>query len=217
MCSASSMASTASSMSMLPLILRRPGVDEFLGRLGDHRVAVVVEPVDQRADRRVFLILDDRRVVVGAEQRSPALEFLEEALVVDVEAQCLCGCVKIGAVDEERDLFTSSSNMRFPGVLLSCGAMPAMNKSFRRRRKGDPNLRALGPVAGCNHRRPGLSSGRCGAASRQYERTYSHRPAPVQTPRGKDLDGPRQRPSKTASTRSRTASSSFCWRAIAPA
>ena len=36
-------------------------VDEFLRRLGDDGVAVVVEPIDQRADRRVFLILDDAR------------------------------------------------------------------------------------------------------------------------------------------------------------
>ena len=38
-------------------------VDEFLGRLGNNGVAVVIQPVDQRADRGVFLILDDRRVV----------------------------------------------------------------------------------------------------------------------------------------------------------
>ncbi len=41
------------------------GVDVFLGRLGDHRVAVVVQPIDQRSDRGEFLILDDGRVVEG--------------------------------------------------------------------------------------------------------------------------------------------------------
>src|SRR3954466_12078289 len=35
------------------------GVDEFLGRLGNDGVAVVIEPVDQRPDRGIFLILDD--------------------------------------------------------------------------------------------------------------------------------------------------------------
>ena len=80
------------------------GVDEFLGRLGDDGVAVVVEPVDQRTDRRIFLILDDRGVVERAQQRAAALEFLEQALVVDVEAERLGGRVEIGAIDEERDL-----------------------------------------------------------------------------------------------------------------
>src|SRR5882757_6324159 len=57
------------------------GVDEFLGGLGDDGVAVVVEPVDQRTDRGIFLILDNRRVVEGPQQRTAALEFLEKALV----------------------------------------------------------------------------------------------------------------------------------------
>jgi hypothetical protein len=34
------------------------GVGEFLGRLGDDGVAIVVEPVEQRADRRIFPILN---------------------------------------------------------------------------------------------------------------------------------------------------------------
>src|SRR6478736_6433356 len=80
------------------------GVDEFLGCLGDDSVAVVVEPVDQRTDRRIFLILDNRRVVESAEQRTAALEFLEKALVVNVEAERFGSCVKIGAIDKERDL-----------------------------------------------------------------------------------------------------------------
>src|SRR5207247_1785198 len=64
------------------------GVDEFLGRLGDDGVAVVVKPVDQRADRGIFLILDDGRVIESAEQGAAALEFLEQALVIDLEADC---------------------------------------------------------------------------------------------------------------------------------
>ena len=65
------------------------GVDEFLGGLGDHRVPVVVEPVDQRPNRRVLLIFDDRRVIERAQQGAAALEFLEEALVVDIESERL--------------------------------------------------------------------------------------------------------------------------------
>jgi hypothetical protein len=55
-------------MSMLPFTLRQAGgVDEFLGRLGDDRIAIIIEPVDQRAERRAFLIFDDRGVVEGAQ------------------------------------------------------------------------------------------------------------------------------------------------------
>ena len=52
---------------MLPLILRRPAasVNSFAGFRND-LVAIVVEPVDQGAYRRIFLILDQRRVVVCA-------------------------------------------------------------------------------------------------------------------------------------------------------
>ena len=42
------------------------GVDEFLGRLGDDRVAIIIEPVDQRADRRKVRIFEDCGVVEGA-------------------------------------------------------------------------------------------------------------------------------------------------------
>jgi hypothetical protein len=43
-------------------------VGEFLGGLGDDLVAVVVEPVDQRADRGIFLVLDEGRVIIRAQQ-----------------------------------------------------------------------------------------------------------------------------------------------------
>jgi len=33
------------------------GVDEFLGQLGDNRVAVIPEPIDERPDWRTFLFL----------------------------------------------------------------------------------------------------------------------------------------------------------------
>jgi hypothetical protein len=41
-------------------------IDELLGRLCDYRVSVVVQPIDQRSNRRIFLILDDGRVVEEA-------------------------------------------------------------------------------------------------------------------------------------------------------
>jgi hypothetical protein len=49
--SASSIASIVSSMSMLPLDLPvAVRADKFLGRLGNHGEAVVIEPIEQRAN-----------------------------------------------------------------------------------------------------------------------------------------------------------------------
>ena len=43
-------------------------VGKFLGRLGHHSVAVVIQPIDQGADRRIFLILDQSGVVESPDQ-----------------------------------------------------------------------------------------------------------------------------------------------------
>jgi hypothetical protein len=51
----------------------------------------------------MFLILTDRGVIERAQQRSAALEFLQQALVVDVEPKRLGGCIKVGAIDKERN------------------------------------------------------------------------------------------------------------------
>ena len=67
-------------------------------------VAVVIEPVDQGPDRRIFLILDNRGVVNRTKQRASALEFLEQPLVIDIETKRFAGRMEIGAIDQERDL-----------------------------------------------------------------------------------------------------------------
>ena len=70
------------------LDLAPPGlIDEFLRRLGDDGVAVVVEPIDQRPDRRIFLILDHGGVIERPHQIAARLELAQQALVVDIEAQ----------------------------------------------------------------------------------------------------------------------------------
>jgi hypothetical protein len=50
------------------------GVGELFGRLGDHGVAVVVQPVDQGPDRGILLIFDQRRIVKRAQQVAFAFE-----------------------------------------------------------------------------------------------------------------------------------------------
>ena len=43
-------------------------VGEFLGGLGHHLVAVVIEPIDQGLDRRIFGVIEKGGVVEGADQ-----------------------------------------------------------------------------------------------------------------------------------------------------
>ena len=76
-------------------------VGEFLGGLGDDAVAVIVEPIDERPDRRVFLVLDNRRVVEGAQEIAAGLKLLQQPPEIDVEAERPGRRVQIGAVDEE--------------------------------------------------------------------------------------------------------------------
>jgi hypothetical protein len=79
------------------------GVDELFGQLGDDGEAVVVQPVDQGADRREFLVLKDRGVIERAPQGALALKFVQQTLVIDIEAQRFRRGIKIGPIDEERD------------------------------------------------------------------------------------------------------------------
>ena len=83
------------------------GVGEFLGRLGDHGVAVVVEPIDQRPNRGVFLIFHQGCVVISAHEATVLVEDLVEPPIIDVKTQGPGRGVEIGAVDEERDAFFS--------------------------------------------------------------------------------------------------------------
>src|SRR5581483_6454465 len=82
------------------------GVDEFLRRLGDDGVTVVVEPVDQRTYGRIFLILCQRGVVISAEQVAFALKFSKKAFVIYVEGQRLCCRVQVCTINEEGDLLS---------------------------------------------------------------------------------------------------------------
>ena len=80
-------------------------VGEFLGRLGDHRVAVVIEPIDQRPDRRVFLVLEQRRIVECPDQPPLGAEQIQQPLVIYVELQAASGRIEVGAVNEYRNTF----------------------------------------------------------------------------------------------------------------
>ena len=65
--------------------------DKLFGRFGHDRVAIVIQPVDQRTNGRKFLILHHSCVVIGTHQRAVALKFRKQPLVIDVEAKCLGG------------------------------------------------------------------------------------------------------------------------------
>jgi hypothetical protein len=56
------------------------GVDVFLGRLGYDGVAVVIQPIDQGADRREVLIFNDCGVIESAQQGAATLNSLGRRL-----------------------------------------------------------------------------------------------------------------------------------------
>ena len=91
---------------MSPLKRRRPVASvKFLRRFGHQRVAVIVEPIDQRANGRKILILHQRGVISGADEAAVLLEFVQQLAVIDIEAKRFgCG-IEIGAVDKQRDAF----------------------------------------------------------------------------------------------------------------
>ena len=89
---------------MLPFTFRRPEeFDKLLGRLGDDPIAVVVEPIDERPDGGVFLVLHESRVIERPDEVTATLELLQEPLVVDVKAERFRRRIKVGAIDKEGD------------------------------------------------------------------------------------------------------------------
>ena len=76
-------------------------IDIFLGRLGHHREAVVMQPVDEGPDRGIFVILQQGCVIEGAQQLATAHEFLPQELVVDIEAEGFRCRIEVGAIYEQ--------------------------------------------------------------------------------------------------------------------
>jgi hypothetical protein len=78
---------------------------ELLQWLGNHRVAIVVEPINQRPYRRIFLLVQQRRIVIGTQQPPAARENLEQSAIIHIVTQGLGRLVEVGAVDEHAEAF----------------------------------------------------------------------------------------------------------------
>ena len=61
---------------------------------------VVVEPIDQRANRGIFLIFDDRCVVERPQERASALELREEPPEINIEPERFAGRMQIWSVNK---------------------------------------------------------------------------------------------------------------------
>ena len=72
----------------------------FLRYLRHNRIAIIVEPIEQRPYRRVLLIFNDSGVVERANRRPPAPKLLEKAIVIDAEAKRLGGRREISTVNK---------------------------------------------------------------------------------------------------------------------
>ena len=97
-------------------------VGEFLGGLGHNGIAIVVEPVDQRSQRRVVLIFDERGVIIGADQCAFGTEIFEQAAVVDVEVEAARRRIEIGTINKKRDaLLRVKVHLKKPYAILQYG------------------------------------------------------------------------------------------------
>src|SRR5207237_1147254 len=71
------------------------GIDEFLGGLGDDRIAVIVQPIEQRANRGIFLVFDQSCIVEATNEIAATLIFFQHLSIIDVQAKTLGGPVSL--------------------------------------------------------------------------------------------------------------------------
>ena len=74
-------------------------------RFGHHRVAIVIQPIDQRPNGRILLILDQRRVIKRSDQGAFFAKDVEKILVVDVESERTRRRIEVGTIDKKRYAF----------------------------------------------------------------------------------------------------------------
>ena len=85
-------------------------VGEFLGRFGDHRVAVVIEPIDQRPDRRIFLIFNQSSIVECSNQPPFRAKQIQQSPIIDVECQTPRGGIEVSSINEKGKSFFRIEN-----------------------------------------------------------------------------------------------------------
>ena len=75
-------------------------VPVLLRRLGDRRVPIVLEPIDERAERVRPVVVDQRRIIERAHELGLLAKHMQQPLEVDAEAERSTGGVKVRAVNE---------------------------------------------------------------------------------------------------------------------
>ena len=85
-------------------------VGEFLCRLGHHRIAIVIEPIDERSDRRIFLVFDQSSIVKCSDQPPLGAEQIQQSSVIDIECQTPRGGVEVGSINEKGESFFRIEN-----------------------------------------------------------------------------------------------------------
>ncbi len=113
------MSTAISTSHIAPPALAPLGVRVFPRRLGHQAVAVVVQPIDQRPDRRIVLNLRRGRYSSRRDQHPALAELLKELAVVDVETQPLGRRVEVGPVDEERQAVRGVEGHRLEIPIMS--------------------------------------------------------------------------------------------------
>ena len=70
-------------------------IGKFTGQFADNGKSIVIQPVNQRAQRRKFLILGKGGVIIGADQIGVSAEITMQLGVIDIHVQCPRRRVKI--------------------------------------------------------------------------------------------------------------------------
>jgi len=97
------------------------GIGKAANRLGVHGEAVVVQPIDQRTDRRELLALDNGRVIIGADQTAFAAEKFRQFAEVQIDVEGARGRIKVCTVNKECNAIAGRHELCVPIRFLSDG------------------------------------------------------------------------------------------------
>ena len=80
-------------------------IRKFAGRFCDHGKTIIIQPVNKGLDGGIFLILNQRGVIKGANQTTPFREKRKQLLIINVKIQSLSRSVKVGPINEKTCFF----------------------------------------------------------------------------------------------------------------
>ena len=106
-------------------------IGKFARQFADNRKAVIVQPVNQRAERRKFLIFGECGVIIGTDQINISAKKTVQFGIINIHIQRTRGGIKIGSVNEKGGFLFRHDNVRINKIIYSlyhrgcCSQIPA--------------------------------------------------------------------------------------------